>query len=59
MIGALIGIGILYCMWAIAKKYRYNKSIQAIYLLPIIQFIADGSVLCGTTVGLMERLMRR
>lgn len=43
---------ILYCIWATEKNYRYVKKWQAIYILPMLQFVADWAVLKGTLFGL-------
>ncbi len=46
----------LYIFWAIRKNYRYVKDWRAFYLLPLLQFTADFSVITGTVAGLSKRL---
>jgi len=54
----LILLFISYVIWAIKKNYKYVKNKKAIYILPMLQFAADASVIIGTTLGLVLRLTK-
>lgn len=45
----------LYILWAIIKNYKYVKSWQAIFFLPILQLTSDIAVMGGSLYGLYER----
>lgn len=44
-----------YIFWAISKNYKYVKSLQAIFYLPLIQFTSDIAVMMGTVSGLLTQ----
>lgn len=48
-----------YAAWAIRKNYRYVKSREAIYLLPLLQITSDIAVLFGTTFGYLGSFLRK
>lgn len=47
-----------YIVWAIIKNYRYVNEWHAVYLLPLLQFVADWAVLKGTIEGLLKKDIR-
>ncbi|MBI5122688.1 glycosyltransferase [Candidatus Roizmanbacteria bacterium] len=49
----------IYIFWSIAKNYHYVKKWQAFYLLPLIQFTADISVMLGTLMGFLNVRLRK
>lgn len=49
---------ILYIVWALAKNYRYVGRSEGLYLLPLLQFTADGAVMTGMLHGAWERYRR-
>ncbi len=51
----LVGI-VLYILWSIKKNYRYVNEKEAIKILPLIQFTADGAVLLGSILGGLRRI---
>ena len=55
MLSFLLFILVLYILWAVAKNYRYIKNIQALYILPFLQFTSDIAVLTGFSVGIYHR----
>ncbi len=46
---------VAYVFWAIIKNYRYVQNIQALYILPLLQFFSDVAVLSGMTLGVADR----
>jgi len=44
----------LYIVWSIYKNYAYVKNSNAIYILPMLQFLSDGAVLIGTVEGMLN-----
>ncbi len=46
---------VAYVWWAVYKNYHYIDEIPAMYILPALQFTADGAVLAGTTKGWISR----
>lgn len=55
----LTGLFLLYLLWVIGKNFRYVKSWKAIFLLPMMQLIADLAVLTGSLFGLLSRIFSR
>lgn len=52
----LIVFGIFsYILWSIWKNYKYCKSIQAFYYLPLLQLTSDIAVLIGTLIGFLKK----
>lgn len=49
---------IFYLIWSVLKNYRYINDLKAIYMLPVLQFTADFSVLSGTIVGFIKNYTR-
>jgi len=49
----LIGLALVYLVWAVHKSYRYVNNRRAFYWLPVIQITADVTVLFGTIMGLL------
>lgn len=45
---------IFYCIWAVAKSYKYIKDVRATLILPILQIGSDFAVMIGTIVGLIK-----
>lgn len=45
-----------YIFWSINKNYKYVKNKKALFILPTLQFLSDGAVLLGTTIGLLKRM---
>lgn len=45
----------LYLLWSIAKNFKYVGSWQAVFILPILQFTADFSVMAGFLRGLFKK----
>lgn len=45
----------LYLLWAIVKNFKYVKHWQAVFILPILQFTADFSVMAGFLKGLFKK----
>lgn len=53
---ALVLLGfIFYIIWSILKNYRYVRDPRAVFLLPLLQFTADITVMAGTLIGLRAR----
>ncbi len=48
----------LYLVWAVFKNYSYVKQWQGIFILPLLQLIADWAVLKGTILGLVGYKIR-
>jgi glycosyltransferase involved in cell wall biosynthesis len=48
-----------YAVWAIRKNYRYVKSREAYYYLPLLQMTSDIAVLFGTTIGCIKSFTNR
>ncbi len=51
-------LALLYLVWAILKNYKYVNEWQAIFILPMLQLVADWAVLKGTIMGLFGRSIR-
>lgn len=45
----------LYLLWSIAKNFKYVGNWQAVFILPILQFTADFSVMAGFLRGLFKK----
>lgn len=45
----------IYCVYAIAKNYRYVRHWKALVYLPLLQLIADCMVMVGTISGVLAR----
>lgn len=45
-----------YLIWAAFKNYKYVKDVRAIFILPLIQLIADFSVISGSIAGFIKNL---
>jgi glycosyltransferase involved in cell wall biosynthesis len=54
----LILLLLLYLIWAAVKNYKYVKEWQAIFILPLLQLVADWAVVKGTVLGLLGRKIR-
>jgi glycosyltransferase involved in cell wall biosynthesis len=52
---SLLVLLFFYCIWSVLKNYKYVQKLQAIVLLPLIQFTADFAVMDGTLRGLINR----
>jgi glycosyltransferase involved in cell wall biosynthesis len=52
-----IALGILYCIWAIAKHFKHVNSVSALVILPIMQIGTDLVVMFGTARGFVQRMM--
>lgn len=48
---------IAYLIWSVKKNYKYIKRYEAIYLLPLTQVLSDFSIIAGTILGLMKKLI--
>ncbi len=48
----------LYILWSIAKNYRYINNVRALYLLPLLQFTADITVMSGMLHGIYDRSIK-
>jgi len=46
---------LIYLVWAINKNFRYVRNVSAFFWLPVIQVIADLSVMWGTIIGFLSR----
>ncbi len=44
---------LLYIVWTIFKNYKYVNKWQALYFLPLLQFVSDIAVVAGTAAGLL------
>lgn len=53
----IIGLIGGYLLWSVFKNLRYVPS--GWYWLPVLQVVADGAVLLGTTIGLVRYLINR
>jgi glycosyltransferase involved in cell wall biosynthesis len=51
----LAALFLIYCIWSVLKSYRYVRTWQAVYLLPLIQFTADFAILYGSIAGFSSR----
>jgi glycosyltransferase involved in cell wall biosynthesis len=49
---------LLYIVWAIKKNYNYVRKRKAFFMLPLLQFTADGTVLAGTVIGLGKKITK-
>ena len=47
----LVGLFVIYVVWSVEKNYKYVQNLQAVYILPLLQFTADAAVISGTIVG--------
>lgn len=47
---------LLYIIWAIKKNYKYIGNVQALFYLPILQFVSDFAVLTGATLGFVKSI---
>lgn len=45
-----------YLVYSVYKNYRYVGNVNATYILPIIQFTADGAVLLGSILGGIKKI---
>lgn len=45
-----------YFVWAIGKNYGYVRRFRAIFILPVLQLVADIAVIAGITIGLAKRI---
>lgn len=45
-----------YLLWAILKNYWYVKKLEALVILPILQFTSDLAVIFGTALGSLKRI---
>ncbi len=46
---------VIYCLWAVAKNYRYVRDLRAFFWLPVLQLTADISVLFGSLIGMLSK----
>lgn len=49
---------LLYFLWSWQKNFRYAKTVESIFWLPVIQICADVSVMAGHAVGLYRRMIK-
>lgn len=45
----------LYLLWAVGKNFKHVGNWQAVFILPILQFTADFSVMAGFLKGLLKK----
>ncbi|MBI2007127.1 MAG: hypothetical protein HYS83_00250, partial [Candidatus Blackburnbacteria bacterium] len=46
---------LFYLIWSWQKNFKYAKVWQSVFWLPLIQIVADLSIMCGFTVGSLRR----
>src|SRR5260221_1514766 len=49
---------VMYTLWAIKKNYTYVKEKEALWILPVLQYTADLSVILGTSIGFLRLISR-
>jgi GT2 family glycosyltransferase len=53
----LFGVLMAYIIWSVDKNYHYMPGFRSILIFPLLQIIADASVIYGTLRGFVSRCL--
>lgn len=53
----VVGMTLVYVLYAIYKNFRYVRTVEAFYLLPLVQLVSDIAVITGTILGAIKKVI--